>query len=382
MILSVPDDAITHYRQNTSSRRLRASASRLRLSRPSTRARNDVPAATGGPRAAVTAHRADDARRARLRRRFRARAPASDARRASARAPDETARLRSHLCASADDRALHSLDGCDDASDAPYVVVKRVDAHDVGALGDVLLSLGASSVSTIDADAGTEDEHEIFSANTFEELASDKTKARVWAKCHVTAYFEDHARARAGIEAAEEILGISLEASYAESKSNDWVQAVKDSFTPTKIADGLYIVPDWCKDVDANAVNIALEPGIAFGTGEHPTTRLCLRWLQQTLARRGKTELVVDFGCGSGVLAIGALVMGADRAVGVDLAKQAVQSSIDNAKLNGVEDRLTTHLGDGRDPGTPGANGQADVVVANILIGPVLELEPLFAGVL
>ena len=295
-------------------------------------------------------------------------------------APATKPRVCAPLCAYADDRALHSLDGCDDASDAPYVVVKRVDAHDVGALGDVLLSLGASSVSTIDADAGTEDEHEIFSANTFEEQASDKTKARVWAKCHVTAYFEDHARARAGIEAAEEILGISLEASYAESKSNDWVQAVKDSFTPTKIADGLYIVPDWCKDVDANAVNIALEPGIAFGTGEHPTTRLCLRWLKQTLARRGKTELVVDFGCGSGVLAIGALVMGADRAVGVDLAKQAVQSSIDNAKLNGVEDRLTTYLGDGRDPGTPGANGQADVVVANILIGPVLELEPLFAG--
>jgi ribosomal protein L11 methyltransferase len=196
----------------------------------------------------------------------------------------------------------------------------------------------------------------------------------------MTAYFETHAAARASMEAAEEILGRAFDATYETSASNDWVQVVKDSFVPTKICEGLYIVPDWCENFDDDAVNIVLEPGIAFGTGEHPTTRLCLRWLKETLAKRGTTELVVDFGCGSGVLAIGALVMGAKRAVGVDLAQQAVQSSMDNARLNGVEDRLVTHCGDGTDPGTPGANGQAEIVVANILIDPVLELEELLAA--
>ena len=278
------------------------------------------------------------------------------------------------------DDSIHNLDAQYDSEPAPYVVVKRVRRDHVGALGDIFLSTGASSVSTTDADLGTENEKEIFSSNTFEEAASDEVQSRVWDSCDVQAYFPSRDVARSSIEAAEEILGTTLDVTYGSSKSNDWVQVVKDSFTPTKIAEGLYIVPDWCDSVDSSAVNIVLEPGIAFGTGEHPTTRMCLRWLKKTLARRGETELVVDFGCGSGVLAIGALVMGAKRAVGVDLAAQAVQSSIDNAKLNGVEDRLVTMLGDGTDSGTPGANGQADIVVANILIGPVLDLEELLAG--
>ena len=278
------------------------------------------------------------------------------------------------------DDSIHNLDAQYDSEPAPYVVVKRVRRDDVGALGDIFLSTGASSVSTTDADLGTEKEKEIFSSNTFEEAAADEAQSRVWDSCDVQAYFPSRDVARGSIEAAEEILGTTLDVTYGSSKSNDWVQVVKDSFTPTKIAEGLYIVPDWCDSVDSSAVNIVLEPGIAFGTGEHPTTRMCLRWLKKTLARRGETELVVDFGCGSGVLAIGALVMGAKRAVGVDLAAQAVQSSIDNAKLNGVEDRLVTMLGDGTDSGTPGANGQADIVVANILIGPVLDLEELLAG--
>ena len=282
--------------------------------------------------------------------------------------------------AGSDSNDIHNLDGQYDSAAAPYVRVRRVSEDEVRALEDILLSLGATSVSTVDADKGTENEKEIFSANTFEEAASDDVASRVWSSCDMTAYFPSHDVARESIAAAEEILGASFDVSYETSKANDWVQVVKDSFTPTKIADGLFIVPDWCDNVDKNAVNIVLEPGIAFGTGEHPTTRLCLRWLKETLARRGATELVVDFGCGSGVLAIGALVMGAKRAVGVDLAEQAVQSTMDNANLNGVSDRIIAYRGDGTDPGTPGADGQADLVVANILIGPVLDLEELLAG--
>ena len=275
--------------------------------------------------------------------------------------------------------AVNSLDGAYDASDAPYVVIHRVPSDNVGALSDVLLSMGASSVSTTDADLGTPHEEEIFSSNSFAEAARDEAQARVWSNCEVTAYFDTREIATEAVSTAETILGVSLDAEHATARANDWVRAVKESFKPRAIADGLYIIPNWVEDMDRDAVNIVLEPGIAFGTGEHPTTRLCLRWLKEILAKRSRTELVVDFGCGSGVLAIGALLMGAERAVGVDLARQAVQSSMDNAKLNGVHDRLTTFLGDGTDPGTPGANGQADIVVANILIGPVLELEGLFA---
>jgi len=289
-------------------------------------------------------------------------------------------RLTVTAAASRRDDSIHNLDAQYDSEPAPFVVVKRVRRDDVGALSDIFLSTGASSVSTTDADLGTQNEKEIFSSNTLKEAASDAATARVWDSCDVQAYFPSHDVARRSIETAEEILGVTLDVTHGSSKSNDWVQVVKDSFTPTKITEGLYIVPDWCDNVDPSAVNIVLEPGIAFGTGEHPTTRMCLRWLKETLARRGETELVVDFGCGSGVLAIGALVMGAKHAVGVDLAEQAVQSAIDNAKLNGVEDRLVTMLGDGTDAGTPGANAQADIVVANILIGPVLDLEELFAG--
>lgn len=258
-------------------------------------------------------------------------------------------------------------------------MIHRVPSDTVGALSDILLSMGASSVSTTDSDLGTSGEREIFSSNSLAEAARDETQARVWENCEITAYFDTRDIAAEAVSTAETILGVSLDAQHATARANDWVRAVKESFKPRAIAEGLYIIPNWVEDMDRDAVNIVLEPGIAFGTGEHPTTRLCLRWLKETLAKRSKTELVVDFGCGSGVLAIGALLMGAERAVGVDLARQAVQSSMDNARLNGVDKRLTTFLGDGTDPGTPGANGQADIVVANILIGPVLELEGLFA---
>ena len=281
--------------------------------------------------------------------------------------------------ARATDAGIHDLSCADDDGDAPYVIMRRVRDADVGSLSDVLLSLGASSVSAVDADLGRECEEEIFSANTFEEESRDWERTRVWKSCDLAAYFDSHDVARDVVASAEDILGLKLDVEYGTSKANDWVEVVKDSFTPTKISDGLFIVPSWCEDVDSSAVNIALEPGIAFGTGEHPTTRLCLRWLQQSL-RKEPVDVVVDFGCGSGVLAIGALLLGAKTAVGVDLAKQAVVSSMDNAKLNGVEDRLTVFCGDGTDVNTPGANGQADIVVANILIEPVLGLEELFAG--
>jgi len=289
---------------------------------------------------------------------------------------------RSHLARSRVDRAssIHDLSAAESDAAAPFIVVRRARDAVVPALTDIFLSLGASSVSASDADAGSAREVEIFAEDDekFKRDARAWERTEVWASCDVVAYFETHDVAREAVRSAKEILKEDFDVEYASSKANDWVEVVKASFKVMRISETLDIVPSWVVEERAGAVNVRIEPGIAFGTGEHATTRLCLRWIERALERKG-AELVVDFGCGSGVLAIAALMLGAKRAVGVDLAKQAVESSMNNAKLNGVQDRLTVFCGDGTDETTPGANGQADIVVANILIDTVLGLEELFA---
>ena len=140
-------------------------------------------------------------------------------------------------------------------------------------------------------------------------------------------------------------------------------------FDPIRISSRLWIVPTWHTPTDPTAINIALDPGLAFGTGSHPTTRLCLRWLD-THIKGGET--VLDYGCGSGILAIAAMKLGAGSAIGVDVDAQAVLASHDNAEANQV--RADFYLPDGV------ALAQYDVVVANILTNPLRALAPLLAG--
>lgn len=130
-------------------------------------------------------------------------------------------------------------------------------------------------------------------------------------------------------------------------------------------------LPSWRDVPDENAVNVMLDPWLAFGTGTHPTTSLCLQWLD-SLDLTGKT--VIDFGCGSGILAIAALKLGAAKAIGIDIDPQAIQASRDNAERNGVSDRLELYL-----PKDQPEEMKADVVVANILAGPLRELAPLIS---
>ena len=144
-----------------------------------------------------------------------------------------------------------------------------------------------------------------------------------------------------------------------------------DNFHPMRFGERLWICPSWRDVPDPNAVNVMLDPGLAFGTGTHPTTSLCLTWLDG-LDLQGKT--VIDFGCGSGILAIAALKLGAAQAIGIDIDPQAIQASRDNAERNGVSDRLSLYL-----PHQQPDNLQADVVVANILAGPLRELAPLIS---
>ncbi|MDZ7277093.1 50S ribosomal protein L11 methyltransferase [Pantoea eucrina] len=154
-------------------------------------------------------------------------------------------------------------------------------------------------------------------------------------------------------------------------EDKDWEREWMDNFHPMRFGERLWICPSWRDVPDPNAVNVMLDPGLAFGTGTHPTTSLCLTWLDG-LDLQGKT--VIDFGCGSGILAIAALKLGAAHAIGIDIDPQAIQASRDNAERNGVADRLSLYL-----PHQQPENLQADVVVANILAGPLRELAPLIS---
>src|SRR5262249_30291216 len=146
----------------------------------------------------------------------------------------------------------------------------------------------------------------------------------------------------------------------------DWVRATQAQFAPIRVGDRLWIVPSWCAPVDLTAVNITLDPGLAFGTGSHPTTRLCLRCGEREI-RAG--DSVLDFGCGSGILAIAASRLGAAPVVGTDIDAQALVASRANAERNGVAATFVSveQLGDDSGP-------RFDVVVANILANPLLVL--------
>jgi ribosomal protein L11 methyltransferase len=150
-------------------------------------------------------------------------------------------------------------------------------------------------------------------------------------------------------------------------EDKDWEREWMDNFHPMKFGQRLWICPSWRAVPEPEAVNVMLDPGLAFGTGTHPTTALCLTWLDG-LDLKDKT--VVDFGCGSGILSLAALKLGAKQVIGIDIDPQALQASKANAERNGVVDRLSLYLP--KDQPTL----KADVVVANILAGPLRELAP------
>ena len=151
-------------------------------------------------------------------------------------------------------------------------------------------------------------------------------------------------------------------------EDKDWEREWMDNFHPMQFGQRLWICPSWRDVPDPNAVNVMLDPGLAFGTGTHPTTALCLTWLESLELNN---KLVIDYGCGSGILAIAALKLGAKRVIGIDIDPQAIQASYDNAQRNSVDDKIELYLA----KDIPD-NLQADVVVANILAGPLKELEP------
>ncbi|MFC0323092.1 50S ribosomal protein L11 methyltransferase [Gallibacterium melopsittaci] len=227
-------------------------------------------------------------------------------------------------------------------------------------LSDILEELGAVSVTFMDSK----------DTPIFEPLPGE---TRLWGNTDVMALFDAETDMQAIVEALFAEQAITAETAYKieQIEDKDWEREWMDNFHPLKFGQRLWICPSWREIPDPTAVNVMLDPGLAFGTGTHPTTALCLEWLD-SLDLNGKT--VIDFGCGSGILAIAALKLGAKQAIGIDIDPQAIQASRENAKRNNVEDRLQLYLS----ADTPKAL-QADVVVANILAGPLKELAPIIS---
>ncbi|MCL2591446.1 MAG: 50S ribosomal protein L11 methyltransferase [Betaproteobacteria bacterium] len=237
------------------------------------------------------------------------------------------------------------------------------------ALSEALLEMGAVSVSIEDADAGTAAETPQF-AEPGQELV------RLWTHCRVIALFDaiDRPALTAHIgeaAAAAGMVGAPPPFTVEEVAEQDWVRTVQSQFDPIRVTDDLWIVPSWHKAPEPDVINIELDPGMAFGTGSHPTTRLCLEWLCKTV-QPGMSML--DFGCGSGILAIAAARLGAARSLGVDIDGRAVEAARENAARNGVSGIMRVQHS------SAPLEATFDLVVANILTNPLCVLAPAIAA--
>ena len=246
----------------------------------------------------------------------------------------------------------------------PYQQITiTVNDHLAERLADALMEHGALSAAIEDAYAGTENEQAIFGE-------PGMPAEQIWQQSKVIALFGEHDEAAAAVKAAAQECGLKDLSYDSETlEDQDWVRLTQSQFDPIQISERLWITPSWHKAPAGNAVNLQLDPGLAFGTGSHPTTRLCLKWLDTQL--KGG-ESVLDYGCGSGILTIAALKLGAGSAVGVDIDEQAIRASNDNAAQNDVQAHF--YLPDGL------PQGQFDVVVANILANPLRMLGEMLAA--
>ena len=234
------------------------------------------------------------------------------------------------------------------------------DAASAEPLCDALIELGALSASIEDADAGTADERPQFG-----EPGTPTTPG--WQRSRVLALCESDTNVSELLQAACRQLGVPpiRDFSVTALAEQNWVQLTQAQFDPIQISGRLWIVPSWHESPDPSAINLVLDPGMAFGTGSHPTTRLCLEWLEKTVTPGCS---VFDYGCGSGILAIAAGKLGAREVRGLDIDPQAVEAARANAERNAV----MADFVDGSQP----IDGTYDVVVANILSNPLRVLAP------
>lgn len=232
-------------------------------------------------------------------------------------------------------------------------------------LEELLLAEGASAITLQDAH-----DDPVFEP--------DRGTTPLWSETVLTGLYDDLNEVEAMIERVRRAWAEQLpddpapQIEYELLADRDWEREWMDGFEPLRMGQRLWIVPSWHEAPDPDAVNLLLDPGLAFGTGTHPTTALCLGWLDaQDLAGRQ----ILDYGCGSGILAIAALKLGADTAVGVDIDPQALQASRDNAERNQIDEASLI-----LDYPEKIGRGEFEVVVANILAGPLIEMAPTIAA--
>ena len=239
------------------------------------------------------------------------------------------------------------------------------DNHSADVLADALIECGALSVSIEDATANSENEESLYGEPGYEPRPATWARSRL----RVIAQHED---ADAVIDAASTAMQVRLHVERRTPvEDTDWVRKTQSQFGPTRISERLWIVPTWHQPPDSGAVAVRLDPGVAFGTGTHPTTRLCLAWLDEMLPIGAS---VLDFGCGSGILAITAAKLGSRTVVGVDIDPQALLAARANSRANGVDASYTDSHGLSQSSAT------FDVVLANILSNPLKLLAPALAA--
>ncbi|MCA1324408.1 50S ribosomal protein L11 methyltransferase [Herbaspirillum sp. alder98] len=251
-------------------------------------------------------------------------------------------------------------------------IVIEVARDQAEALSDALMDAGALSVSVEDADEGTEAERPLFGEPGMEPQQAAWDRSRVVALAGRDA---DHATIVAD---ATHAIGLDYALPFAtrDVEEQDWVRLTQSQFEPIHIGQRIWVVPSWHDAPDvADALILELDPGLAFGTGSHPTTRLCMEWLESNAS--ADTGRLLDYGCGSGILALVAAKVGVPKVVGVDIDPQAMESAQYNAQRNHCE--IDFFLPEPFAQLYPEGE-RFGIVVANILAGPLQVMAPMLAG--
>ena len=252
-------------------------------------------------------------------------------------------------------------------------VVIEIAREHAEALSDALMEAGALSVSVEDADEGTEAEKPLFGEPGME------PKEAAWDRSRVVALTDTDADQFAIVQEAANAIQLPVVPSFTTRAvaDADWVRLTQSQFEPIHIGKNIWVVPSWHEAPDPDGLILELDPGLAFGTGSHPTTRLCMEWLE---AHPAPGQSVLDYGCGSGILAMVAKKLGAQDVAGVDIDPQAIESARSNAERNNVS--IDYYLPDdfAVAPNERHAKGQFDIVVANILSSPLKLMAPMLSG--
>lgn len=240
-------------------------------------------------------------------------------------------------------------------------LVLELEAEKADRLSDALLAFGALSITCDNAQIGE--------SNTVARF-DEPGEIALWPRLKLTVLMRRQDDPEQAFLLACAATGIAPPAYDLRTVADeDWVTRSREQFAPIRASERLWVVPTWHSPPDPSAINLVLDPGLAFGTGSHPSTRLCLQWLERNIVGG---ETVLDYGCGSGILAIAALKLGARRAVGVDIDSSAVAAARANARRNGVADEFF----DSSEP----LSLTADIVIANILANPLIVLAPLLVS--